>query len=71
MKYPRLYASAAVRLYARAQTILLAAGVALMVGSPAWASSSGTAMPWEAPLTTIQNSLSGPVAKEGSASFVS
>jgi len=63
MKYPRLCASAAARLYARAQTTLLAAGVALMVGSPAWASSSGTAMPWEAPLTTIQDSLSGPVAK--------
>jgi type IV secretion system protein VirB2 len=63
MKNPRLYASAAVRLAARAQNTLLAAGVALMVGSPAWASSGGTAMPWEAPLTTIQNSLSGPVAK--------
>jgi len=43
--------------------LLLAAGVALVMADPAWASSSGTAMPWEAPLTTIMNSLAGPVAK--------
>ena len=42
---------------------LLAAGVMVMLATPAWASGSGTAMPWEAPLTTIENSLSGPVAK--------
>jgi len=34
-----------------------------MIASPAWAAGAGTAMPWEAPLTTVQNSLSGPVAK--------
>jgi type IV secretion system protein VirB2 len=43
--------------------VLLAAGAALVMAAPAWASSSGTAMPWEAPLTTIMNSLAGPVAK--------
>jgi type IV secretory pathway VirB2 component (pilin) len=43
--------------------LLLAAGAALVMAAPAWASSSGTAMPWEAPLTTIMNSLAGPVAK--------
>jgi len=37
--------------------------MALIVASPVWAASSGTAMPWEAPLTTIQDSLAGPVAK--------
>jgi type IV secretion system protein VirB2 len=63
MKFPRLTASAAARLYAKSQTALLAAGVTLLLASPAWASSSGTAMPWEAPLATIQASLSGPVAK--------
>ena len=39
------------------------AGVMLMLATPAWASGSGTAMPWEGPLTTIETSLSGPVAK--------
>jgi len=60
---PRQFASAAARLLERSQTALIAAGVTLLLASPAWATSSGTAMPWEAPLTTIQNSLSGPVAK--------
>jgi len=46
-----------------AYAVLLAAGAALVMAAPAWASSSGTAMPWEAPLTTIMNSLAGPVAK--------
>ena len=63
MRLFRDSANAAVRLYDRSQTALLAVGVAVMLASPAWASSSGTAMPWEAPLTTIQNSLAGPVAK--------
>ena len=63
MRVSRDSANAALRLYDRSQTALLAAGVAVMMASPAWASSSGTAMPWEAPLTTIQNSLAGPVAK--------
>jgi type IV secretion system protein TrbC len=46
-----------------AYALMLAAGLALVMAAPAWASSSGTAMPWEAPLTTIMNSLAGPVAK--------
>ena len=63
MRLFRDSANAVVRLYDRSQTALLAVGVTVMLASPAWASSSGTAMPWEAPLTTIQNSLAGPVAK--------
>ncbi len=59
----RQIAPAASRLWQRSQTAMLALGVTAMVATPAWASGSGTAMPWEAPLTTIQNSLSGPVAK--------
>jgi type IV secretion system protein VirB2 len=35
----------------------------LLIAAPAWAAGTGTAMPWEAPLTTIENSLAGPVAK--------
>ena len=63
MRVFRDSATAALRLFDGAQTALLAAGVAIMLASPAWAAGSGTAMPWEAPLTTIQNSLAGPVAK--------
>jgi type IV secretory pathway VirB2 component (pilin) len=43
--------------------LLLAVGAAVMMTSPAWAAGGGTAMPWEGPLTTIMNSLAGPVAK--------
>ena len=60
---PRQITRAAIRLKDRSQTAMIAASVALLLATPAWASSSGTAMPWETPLTTIQNSLSGPVAK--------
>jgi type IV secretion system protein VirB2 len=63
MKSPRQIARAVARLTDRSQTAMIAAGVMLMLATPAWASGSGTAMPWEAPLTTIENSLSGPVAK--------
>ena len=35
----------------------------LLAVSPAWAAGAGTAMPWEGPLDTIMQSLSGPVAK--------
>jgi len=63
MRESRLAASAALRLHAGSRTALLMAGMALIVASPVWAASSGTAMPWEAPLTTIQDSLAGPVAK--------
>src|ERR1700679_986922 len=38
-------------------TLWVAAGPALAT------TTSGTAMPWETPLQTVQNSLSGPVAK--------
>ena len=41
----------------------MGAAVTLLVSNPAWAAGTGTAMPWEAPLTTIENSLAGPVAK--------
>ena len=63
MKSPRHIIRAAARLRDRSQTAMIAAGVMVMLATPAWASGSGTAMPWEAPLTTIQDSLSGPVAK--------
>ena len=56
-------ACTAARLYERQSAALLAASVALVIANPAWAAGTGTAMPWEAPLTTVQNSLSGPVAK--------
>ncbi len=42
---------------------VMVAGVAMLVASPAWAAGGGTAMPWETPLETIMQSLSGPVAK--------
>ena len=48
----------------RAQTAVLGAFVALTLAAPAFAGTTGgTAMPWETPLQTIQDSLSGPVAK--------
>ncbi len=43
--------------------LLLAVGAAFVMAEPALAAGSGTAMPWEGPLTTIMNSLAGPVAK--------
>ena len=51
------------RLGRAAQSALLAAGVGLLLARPAWAAGGGTAMPWEGPLTTVMQSLSGPVAK--------
>jgi type IV secretion system protein VirB2 len=48
----------------RANTALLGVSVALFSATSALASTTGgTAMPWETPLQTVQNSLSGPVAK--------
>lgn len=42
----------------------LAVFVALAVAAPAYAGTTGgTAMPWETPLQTVQDSLAGPVAK--------
>jgi type IV secretory pathway VirB2 component (pilin) len=44
--------------------LALVAGVAVLLAvSPAWAAGAGAAMPWEGPLDTIMQSLSGPVAK--------
>ena len=63
MRILRHFACTAARLVDRSQTALLGAAVTLLVSSPAWAAGTGTAMPWEAPLTTIENSLAGPVAK--------
>jgi type IV secretory pathway VirB2 component (pilin) len=59
----RYLAWTAARIRERSGAVLLAAGVTLIIANPAWAAGAGTAMPWEAPLTTVQNSLSGPVAK--------
>ena len=42
---------------------LFAGAAFLLTVSPAWAAGAGTAMPWEGPLDTIMQSLSGPVAK--------
>ncbi len=42
---------------------LCAGAVFLLAVTPAWAAGAGTAMPWEGPLDTIMQSLSGPVAK--------
>jgi type IV secretion system protein VirB2 len=51
-------------LYGHAKTAALGAFVALSLASPVLAGTTGgTAMPWETPLQTIQDSLSGPVAK--------
>ena len=50
------------RLRALGAVAVLAASCALMA-SPAFAGAGGTAMPWETPLQTVQDSLAGPVAK--------
>lgn len=51
-------------LAARIRTFPMAVFIALTAAAPAFAgTTSGTAMPWEAPLQTISDSLSGPVAK--------
>jgi type IV secretion system protein VirB2 len=51
-------------LVARAWALPLGLFVAASLAVPALAgTTSGTAMPWETPLQTIQDSLSGPVAK--------
>jgi len=48
----------------RLHSLALAALVAVAVSAPAVAgTTSGTSMPWETPLETVQASLSGPVAK--------
>jgi type IV secretory pathway VirB2 component (pilin) len=46
------------------EALALGAVVALCFALPAFATTtSGTSMPWETPLQTVQDSLSGPVAK--------
>lgn len=41
----------------------LVVATVVLVAGPALAGTSGTAMPWETPLQTVQDSLAGPVAK--------
>ena len=49
---------------ARISSLPLAVWVALSLACPAFATtSSGTSMPWETPLQTVQESITGPVAK--------
>lgn len=63
MNLIRNVSSAPLRVCRAAQSAMLAAGVGLLLATPAWAAGGGTAMPWEGPLTTVMQSLSGPVAK--------
>ena len=52
------------QLVGRLDTLALGAFVAFSLACPAFATTtSGTSMPWETPLQTVQDSLSGPVAK--------
>jgi type IV secretory pathway VirB2 component (pilin) len=56
--------ASAERLMRRAAAPTLVVAAALILASPALAAAtSSTAMPWETPLQTVQDSLSGPVAK--------
>jgi type IV secretory pathway VirB2 component (pilin) len=56
--------ASAERLMRRAAAHTLVVAAALILASPALAgATSSTAMPWETPLQTVQDSLSGPVAK--------
>ena len=43
--------------------LLLGRVLLLVLAEPAYAATSGTAMPWEAPLQTVADSITGPVAK--------
>ncbi|HVY90912.1 MAG TPA: TrbC/VirB2 family protein [Hyphomonadaceae bacterium] len=48
----------------RPETVVLGLVLAACLAEPSFATTtSGTAMPWETPLQTIQDSLAGPVAK--------
>jgi type IV secretion system protein TrbC len=40
----------------------IAAVLMVLAAAPAYASTGGTGLPWDGPLQTIQNSLTGPVA---------
>jgi type IV secretion system protein TrbC len=59
----RCVGSSQVRGRASTALALVAGAAVLLAVSPAWAAGAGTAMPWEGPLDTIMQSLSGPVAK--------
>ena len=59
----RNVSSAPLRFGRAAHAVMLAASVGLFLATPAGAAGGGTAMPWEGPLTTVMQSLSGPVAK--------
>ena len=63
MNLIRNVSSASLHFGRAAQSAMLATGVGLLLATPAWAAGGGTAMPWEGPLTTVMQSLSGPVAK--------
>ncbi len=63
MNLIRYASSVPLRFGRAAQSAMLAVGVGLLLATPAWAAGGGTAMPWEGPLTTVMQSLSGPVAK--------
>ncbi|WP_158912765.1 TrbC/VirB2 family protein [Caulobacter sp. S45] len=43
--------------------LLLGGLLALALAEPAYATTSSTAMPWEAPLQSVADSITGPVAK--------
>ncbi len=55
--------SRAGRSHGSAAVALFAGAALLLAVTPAWAAGAGPAMPWEGPLDTIMQSLSGPVAK--------
>ena len=48
--------------FARHRHVALVLFMLVLTAAPSFASSSGTALPWESPLTTVKNSLTGPVA---------
>ena len=59
----RNVSSAPLRFGRAAHAVMLAASVGLFLATPAGVAGGGTAMPWEGPLTTVMQSLCGPVAK--------
>ena len=46
-----------------AEWLILGGLLTLALAAPAYATTSSTAMPWEAPLQTVADSITGPVAK--------
>ena len=57
---PQTSTRALVRLTGKAATI---GGVALLMSGAAHAATTGGGMPWEAPLTAVLDSITGPVAR--------